>query len=80
MTTKLRIVDGCEFVEHEEYGWVISGISRLLSLKDLTRYVADTDMTEVNRALAASHGQAAAASRERWPGPSMRRSTSDSTA
>ena len=58
MTTKLRIVDGCEFVEHEEYGWAISGISRLLSLEDLTRYVADTDMTEVNRALAASHGQA----------------------
>ena len=59
MTTKLRIVDGCELVEHEEYGWAISGISRLLSLKDLTRYVADTDMTEVYRALAAPHGQVA---------------------
>ena len=51
--------DGIEVVEHEDYGWAISGISRLFSLKKLGRYVDYTDATEARRALIPSRNQAA---------------------
>ena len=58
MTTN-KLDNEIEVVEHEEYGWVTSGISRLFDLAELAVHLDNTDMTEVEEGIAAPHGQIA---------------------